>query len=156
MPMNETSVVQPRPARSDEANALRQLVTDAYSRYIARMGKPPGPMLDDYARRIADGQAWVLDVEGVIAGLIVLEKDGDTLLLDNVAVSPAAQGKGYGRTLIAFAEQEARRLGYAELRLYTNVLMTENIALYERLGFRQTGRISEKGFERVYMAKTLG
>jgi ribosomal protein S18 acetylase RimI-like enzyme len=34
--------------------------------------------------------------------------------------------------------------------------MTENIALYERLGFRQTGRISEKGFERVYMANTLG
>jgi ribosomal protein S18 acetylase RimI-like enzyme len=156
MPMNETSDLQPRPARSDEANALRQLVTDAYAPYIARMGKPPGPMLDDYARRIADGQAWVLDVDGAIAGLVVLEEDGDTLLLDNVAVSPAAQGKGYGRILIAFAEEEARRLGYAELRLYTNVLMTENIALYERLGFRQTGRISEKGFERVYMAKTLG
>jgi ribosomal protein S18 acetylase RimI-like enzyme len=156
MPMNETSDLQPRPARSDEANALRQLVTDAYAQYIARMGKPPGPMLDDYARRIADGQAWVLDVDGAMAGLVVLEEDGDTLLLDNVAVSPAAQGKGYGRILIAFAEEEARRLGYAELRLYTNVLMTENIALYERLGFRQTGRISEKGFERVYMAKTLG
>ena len=156
MPMNNTSVIQPRPARSDEANALRQLVTDAYTQYIARMGKPPGPMLDDYSRRIADGQAWVIDVNGVIAGLIVLEADSDALLLDNVAVSPAAQGKGYGRTLIAFAEQEARRLGYGELRLYTNVLMTENIALYERLGFRQTKRISEKGFERVYMVKTLG
>jgi len=154
--MNETSVARPRPARSDEADALRQLVTDAYTQYIPRMGTPPGPMLDDYARRIADGQAWVLDAGGAIVGLIVLEEDGDTLLLDNVAVSPAAQGKGYGRTLIAFAEEEARRLGHAELRLYTNVLMTENIALYERLGFRQAERVSEKGFERVYMVKPLG
>lgn len=155
MSQNHASVALPRLARGDEASALRQLVADAYTHYIARMGKPPGPMLDDYARRIADGQAWVLDVDGSMAGLIVLEPDGDSLLLDNVAVSPAAQGKGYGRTLIAFAEAEARRLGYTELRLYTNVHMTENIALYERLGFRQTGRISEKGFERVYMAKTL-
>jgi ribosomal protein S18 acetylase RimI-like enzyme len=113
-------------------------------------------MLDDYDRRIADGQAWVLEVDGVIAGLLVLEEEGDTLLLDNVAVSPAAQGKGYGRKLMAFAEQEARRRGHAQLRLYTNVLMTENIALYERLGFRQTERVSEKGFERLYMLKTLG
>ncbi len=34
--------------------------------------------------------------------------------------------------------------------------MTENIALYGRLGFRGTGRVNEKGFERVYMAKVLG
>lgn len=33
--------------------------------------------------------------------------------------------------------------------------MTENIALYTRLGFKETGRICEKGFERVYMAKPL-
>jgi hypothetical protein len=34
--------------------------------------------------------------------------------------------------LIAFAEVEAQRLGHAELRLYTHVTMTENIALYAR------------------------
>jgi hypothetical protein len=33
--------------------------------------------------------------------------------------------------------------------------MTENIALYGRVGFRETARVSEKGFERVYMAKAL-
>ncbi len=153
--MQDISLGCPCLACGEEADALRQLVTDAYTHYIERMGKAPGPMLDDYARRVADGQAWVLEVSQAIAGLIVLEGDGDTLLLDNVAVSPAAQGKGYGRTLIAFAE-EARRHGHAELRLYTNVLMTENIALYERLGFRKAERVSEQGFERLYMTKTLG
>ena len=64
-------------------------------------------MLDDYARRVADGHAWVLEINQAIAGLIVLEDDGNTMLIDNVAVSPGAQGKGYGRTLIVLAEEEA-------------------------------------------------
>lgn len=145
-----------RPARPEDADAARQLVLDAYGRYVARMGKPPGPMLDDYDRRIADGQAWVLEKDGRLAGVLVLEDaPGGALLLDNVAVAPSAQGNGHGRALMAFAEEEARRRGCTELRLYTNVLMVENIALYGRLGFQETGRVSEKGYERVYMAKVL-
>ncbi len=66
------------------------------------------------------------------------------------------QGQGLGRRLVAFAESEARRLGYAELRLYTHATMTENIALYTRLGFCETGRGREAGYDRVFMAKRLG
>jgi ribosomal protein S18 acetylase RimI-like enzyme len=88
--------------------------------------------------------------------VLVLENvEGGALLLDNVAVAPAAQGQGYGRALVGFAEAEARRRGHAQLRLYTHVLMTENLALYRRLGFEETGRITEKGYERVYMAKRV-
>jgi GNAT superfamily N-acetyltransferase len=143
-----------RPARPEDADAVRRLVQDAYGHHLARMGKPPGPMLDDYVRRIADGQAWVLEDAGELAGVLVLEDaEGGALLLDNVAIAPSAQGKGYGRALVGFAEAEARRRGHGEVRLYTNVLMAENLALYGRLGFRETGRVSEKGYERVYMAK---
>ena len=87
-----------RSARPEDTSAVRQLVQDAYGHYVARMGKPPGPMLDDYDRRIADGQAWVLEDEDRLAGVLVLEDvSGGALLLDNVAVAPSAQGKGYGR-----------------------------------------------------------
>jgi ribosomal protein S18 acetylase RimI-like enzyme len=145
-----------RPARTEDAEAVRQLVDAAYRGYTTRLGKPPGPMLDDYRRRIADRQTWVLEDGGALAGVLVLEEtEGSALLLDNVAVAPSAQGRGHGRALIAFAETEARRRGCTELRLYTHVLMTENQALYTRLGFRETGRISEKGYDRVYMAKAL-
>lgn len=62
------------------------------------MGKPPGPMLDDYAQRIADGQAWVLEENGRLAGVLILEDaPGGALLLDNVAVAPCVQGRGHGR-----------------------------------------------------------
>lgn len=144
-----------RHARPAEADAVRDIVDAAYRHYIARMGKAPGPMLDDYARRIADKQVWVLDEDGRILGILVLEEHNGGFLLDNIAVAPDAQGGGHGRTLIAFAEAEARRRGYREIHLYTHVLMTENQALYKRLGFVETGRVSEKGFDRVYMAKAL-
>ncbi len=158
--MTETAAVAgpaaPRPAHADEAGAVGRIVTAAYSHYIARMGKPPGPMLDDYARRIADGQVWVIEAGGAIQGVVVLENQGqDALLLDNVAVANEAQGQGIGRRLIGFAESEARRRGLPCVRLYTHVTMTENLALYLRLGFAEIGRGSEKGFDRIFMEKPV-
>jgi ribosomal protein S18 acetylase RimI-like enzyme len=145
-----------RPARPHEADAVAQLVTEAYRPYIARIGRKPGPMLDDYAALIAEGSVWVGEDAAGLFGALVLLENAEGFLLDNVAVSPTRQKQGHGRTLIAFAETEARRRGWPEIRLYTHVQMTENIALYTRLGFVETGRVSEKGFDRVYMAKALG
>ena len=145
-----------RPAHAEDVDAVNQLVHEAYGHYVARLGKQPGPMLDDYARRIADEQVWMLEDEGTLAGILVLEDaEGGALLLDNIAVAPNAQGKGHGRTLVAFAETEARRRGHSQLQLYTHVLMTENLAIYSRLGFEETHRVTEKGYDRVYMTKRL-
>ncbi|WP_431283521.1 GNAT family N-acetyltransferase [Humitalea sp. 24SJ18S-53] len=139
-----------RPALPGDAPACTALVAAAYTPWIARIGRAPGPMLDDMAARIAAGQCWVLDDEG-IAGLVVLEAKPDGLWLDNVAV--ARPGRGIGRQLIDFAEAEAQRRGYDRLRLYTHVLMTENRALYARLGYVETALFTEAGFERVAMEK---
>ena len=144
-----------RPAHPDDTEAVRDVVHTAYAHYVPRIGKPPGPMLDDYAQRIAAAQTWVLDDAGRIVGILVLEEGADGFLLDNIAVLPECQGKGFGRAMIVAAEAEARRRGYREIRLYTHVLMTENIALYRRGGFVETHRISEKGYDRVYMTKRL-
>jgi len=38
-----------RSADTADVPVIEQIVHDAYQHYIARMGKPPGPMLDDYA-----------------------------------------------------------------------------------------------------------
>lgn len=77
------------------------------------------------------------------------------MLLDNVAVDPIRQGSGVGRKLLAFAEQAALKAGYRSIRLYTNEAMTENIALYARIGYVETHRGEEKGLRRVYMTKQL-
>lgn len=144
-----------RSADLAEASAVREIVDAAYRSYIPRIGKPPGPMLDDYAKRISDGQVWVLAGSDGIVGILVLEETPEGFLLDNIAVAPGHQGKGYGRTLLEFAEAQAVQRGWREIRLYTNALMTENIALYHRIGYLETARLTEKGFDRVYMTKCL-
>lgn len=141
---------QLRLARPDEAPALRDLVRAAYAHYVPRIGREPFPMTDDYAARIAAGQAWWVPGQAV---LVLVDEAG--LLIDNIAVAEAARGQGLGRALIAFAEAEARRRGHARLWLYTNELMVENLALYARLGFSETHRETQKEFRRVFMEKRL-
>ena len=144
-----------RPAKGDEADAVRDVVLAAYQRYVAVIGTAPGPMLDDYAARVAAGQVWVLpDTDGT-AGVLVLEDGPDCFLLDNIAVRPDRQGLGFGRQLLDFAEAEAVRCGWNAVTLYTNALMVQNIAIYAGRGYVETGRRTEKGFERVYMEKPL-
>jgi GNAT superfamily N-acetyltransferase len=144
-----------RRARPEEAEAVAAIVDAVYRHYIPRIGKKPGPMLDDYTKRTAAGDVWVLVDGGAINGILVLEETSDGFLLDNIAVVPERQGKGDGRALLEFAEAEATRRGWKEIRLYTHVLMTENIALYQRIGYVEAGRVTEKGFDRVYMMKRL-
>jgi ribosomal protein S18 acetylase RimI-like enzyme len=146
-----------RRAWPEDRAAVERIVHDAYSIYIERIGKPPGTMLDDYGALIAEGAVNVLEeADGTIAAILVLRPKTDHLLLDNIAVRPDLQGRGFGRQLIAVAEDETRRLGHDELRLYTHEKMTENFALYKRLGFVETGRGREAGYDRVFMTKRLG
>ena len=152
MRVNEPRI---RPATIADLPAIANIVDQAYRHYIARIGKPPGPMLDDYAARVSEGAVWVLEEAGVIAAIIVLLPAPNYLLLDNIAVSPARQGLGLGRRLLAFAEAEALRRGYREIRLYTHETMVENQRLYASIGYEETGRGTEAGYDRVFMRKQL-
>ena len=86
-----------RAATAADVSAIMEIVYQAYRHYIARMGKPPGPMLDDYAARVLEGVVWVLEEGAAVVGIIVLLPAPDYLLLDNIAVAPTRQGLGLGR-----------------------------------------------------------
>lgn len=145
-----------RSARTADRAAVEEIVRAAYAPYVERIGKPPGPMLDDYGERIAEGAVSVAEApDGTLQAIVVLLPQPDHLLLDNIAVHPGRQGQGVGRRLVAFAESEARRRGFGELRLYTHEKMTENIRFYRRFGFIETGRGREAGYDRVFMTKRL-
>jgi GNAT superfamily N-acetyltransferase len=91
-----------------------------------------------------------------LIGLLILRvTDDGALMVENVAVDPPAQGRGLGRALLAFAEQQARERGIGELRLYTHERMRSNIELYSRLGWTEYERLTEHGFARVFMRKPL-
>jgi ribosomal protein S18 acetylase RimI-like enzyme len=144
-----------RPARPSEAAELSRLARNAYAHYVERMGREPGPMGEDYAALVDAGLVWVAENDGVLVGLVVLKVESDHVLLDNVAVSPGAQGLGIGGQLLAFTDDQAHALGLDEVRLYTNETMTENIAYYRRHGFVETHRATDRGFHRVFFIKRL-
>lgn len=144
-----------RLALAADREAVEGIVRSAYTPYVARMGRAPGPMLDDYGALIAAERVHVIERDGVVRGVLVLIAEAGTMLLDNVAVDPAAQGGGLGRRMLAFAEEAARAAGFGSIRLYTNEAMTENVRLYARLGWVETHRGEEDGFRRVYFSKRL-
>lgn len=142
-----------RPAEPADAEQIKACVDAAYGPYVARIGRPPAPMLADYAALIAEGKVHVTG--SPIAGLIVFYPRGELLHVENVAVSPEAHGKGLGRSLMDHAEVAAARLRLSAVELYTHQLMTENIAYYGRLGYREIRRGVEDGFQRVWFRKAV-
>jgi ribosomal protein S18 acetylase RimI-like enzyme len=144
-----------RPAREDEAAAVAALVEAAFARHVEAVGRRPMPMDDDHAARIAAGQQWVREGDDGLSSSIVLVDAGDHLVVNNVAVAPSCQGRGLGRELLAFAEAEARRRGFREVRLHTNAAMADNIAMYPKLGYTLVGRETRGGFHRVLFVKAL-
>ncbi|TCC64397.1 N-acetyltransferase [Kribbella pittospori] len=142
-----------RPATAEDADAVTTIVTTAFEGYIPRMGVAPIPMVMDYRAAIAAGKVWVTGEP--IAGLVLLEDEPDSLLLDVLAVSPDAQGRGIGAALLAFTEVEARARGFDRITLYTNAAMTENIAYYPRHGYVETGRETVEDRHRVFFRKDL-
>lgn len=144
-----------RPATERDADAVAACVCAAYRRYVRRIGKRPGPMRADYRRVVAERSVTLAEENGKIVGVLVTGPARRGFLLDNVAVHPAVQGRGVGRALLRHAEAEAKGAGHRAVWLYTHERMTENRALYERIGYIEVSRRTEHGFPRVYMRKRL-
>lgn len=144
-----------RKALPADAPAVTALVHAAYAPWVAVIGAIPGPMLCDYAQMIADHFVTVREDDAGLRQVSVLILQDDAVLIDNIAVRPDLQGKGLGPMMIEMAEINARMYGFPKTRLYVHEKMTRNIALYERLGYVITKRVTEHGLCRVYMEKAL-
>ena len=146
---------EPRRARASDVEAITSLVRTAYAKYVPRMGTEPMPMRADYGEAVRRHQVWVVEEGGGLIAVLELVPQVDHLLVENVAVDPARQGRGLGRRLMAFAETEALRQGLPEMRLYTAEAMTGNIGLYARMGYAETERKTVHDIPRVYMSKRI-
>ncbi len=148
-------VARLRTATAADVPALAELVRAAYGHYVERLGGPPRPMTDDYAEVVRTHDVTVAEAGGEIAGLIVVAAGDEGFLVDNVAVAPAHQGRGVGRALLEHAEAAARGAGFDWIYLYTHELMTENQALYARIGYVEYARRLHGDARLVYMRKAL-
>jgi ribosomal protein S18 acetylase RimI-like enzyme len=149
------SEVATRPAKPEDAPGIAACVCEAYVHYIERIGKQPGPMLEDYAEVVNQFQAHVAVAGSKVVGAIVLKITDEGFYLDNVAVRPSVKGRGVGRLLLELADAEARRQGYKSIYLATHELMIENRALYARVGYVEYDRRVVNGYPRVFFRKAL-
>lgn len=157
-----------RQAQPSDCAAIAACARAAYHHYINRIGKPPAPMIADFATQISENKVQVLTVERQVVGYVVSyprSKENVTanepadgrcaFFLENIAVDPSQQRSGYGALLLSQVEVMARESGCSCIELYTNEMMVENLSWYASLGFTETGRRFEAGFNRVYMRLDL-
>ncbi len=112
-------------------------------------------MLDDYSEVINARQVLVAERGNAILGILVMDITDEGFYLENVAVVPQARGGGVGRLLLQRAEEEARRQDFDSIYLATHEKMTENQALYLKIGYVVYDHRVINGYPRVFFRKKL-
>lgn len=144
-----------RLATPDDVEIVTSLTRAAYAKWVPVIGREPLPMKADYAVAIRDHRIDLLCNGADVAALIETILRPEDLLIENVAVAPRFQKRGYGRRLLAHAEQLARQGGLSDIRLYTNAKFEANLSLYESLGYEVEREEPFLGGTTVYMLKRV-
>ncbi len=143
-------------AKAEDESSLERLLETAFVDYAQALGREwsgPYPWLPE-----AIAQGRVLWVDGA-KGCAVIDRDGDALKIDQIAIDPAHQGRGTGRRAMEALEELAIRAGFAQITLFTAQVHTNLVAFYSSLGYRVTDiRPPESGKDdipRIHMSKLL-
>jgi len=90
----------------------------------------------DYAR--PRGRLWIAMVEREAAGCVGLRPfDQSSCEMKRLYIRPIHRRQGIGKHLALTAIETAKKIGYRRLYLDTLASMTEAIALYRTLGFKE-------------------
>jgi GNAT superfamily N-acetyltransferase len=149
------SNIEIRPAILEDAAGIRALTRAAYAKWVPLIGREPLPMQADYVRAVAEHTIDLLIVGGALAGLVETILRPDHLWIENVAVAPEQQGRGFGRLLLDYVERRALQSGRTQIRLLTNQAFEANLALYAKLGYAVDRTESFRGGIVVHMSKRI-
>lgn len=138
-----------RPATPADIPAVRALVESAYRGDDARQGWTHeadllgGQRIDEegLAELIADPKhRLLLGFEGDrLVATVNVSRDTVYAHLGLLSVDPRLQAGGYGRRMIAAAEDEARAMGCRMIEMDVIRQRTELVAYYMRRGYASTG-----------------
>jgi GNAT superfamily N-acetyltransferase len=109
------------------------------------------PTEDILRKDIAQGDLFIIIDEEEIMGIIALtyneepqyididwgDKDGKALEVHRMGVHPEHQGKGFGKRMLEFAEDYAKKNGYSSIRMDTYIINKNMIGLIEQTGYRR-------------------
>ena len=138
------SAVRIRKAKLRDAAAIGSLLYESFLEY-ERAYTPEAfhvttPEKREIERRIKHWTVWVALHANVIVGTVSAHSEGETLHIRSMAVRPSMRGRGIGKLLLQRVEKFASANRYKCLILNTTPFLASAIRLYERFGFRATGR----------------
>jgi GNAT superfamily N-acetyltransferase len=85
-----------------------------------------------------DGRFYLVHYGGQIAGVGCLKKlDKDIAEIQRMYVSPIFRGKGIGRVIVVRLIDDARSIGYRQLKLESLKFLEAAHSLYRSVGFRE-------------------
>ncbi|WP_406509680.1 GNAT family N-acetyltransferase [Streptomyces sp. NBC_00212] len=142
-----------RDATEADVEALVPLIESAYRGDSSRAGWTTEADILQGQRTDPDGVRAVITTpgsklltverDGVLVACCQLEHRGDAAYFGMFAVSPALQGAGLGKQIIAEAERTVHaEWGVREMHMTVISVRDELIAFYERRGYRRTGRMT--------------
>lgn len=95
----------------------------------------------------------LIEEEKMLACVIATPINAELTKLRQMAVDPGHQGKGLGRQLMAFAEQQLQKLGYQKIELHARETA---IDFYRKLGYQTVGdSFIEQTIPHIKMSKSL-
>ncbi|WP_328498097.1 GNAT family N-acetyltransferase [Streptomyces sp. NBC_00414] len=142
-----------RDAVDSDVDALVALIESAYRGDSSRAGWTTEADILEGQRTDPEGvlavikspESRLLTVErdGVVVACCQLEHRGTHAYFGMFAVSPALQGAGLGKVIIAEAERLAKETwGATEMHMTVISVRDDLIAWYERRGYRRTGKMT--------------
>lgn len=160
--MTPTNTLTPTLRRYEpgDREAVRNLHNEALHEVGAHLGDGPWDSDLDAIESVylqAGGEFLVGIVEREIVAMGALRRDPDgRAWITRMRVSPRLQGRGIGQTLLDALHGRAAELGHETLHLDTTVGQIAAQRLYERNGYRETGRGRVGPFECLYYERKSG
>ncbi|TCM41910.1 tRNA (adenosine(37)-N6)-threonylcarbamoyltransferase complex ATPase subunit type 1 TsaE [Kribbella sp. VKM Ac-2568] len=140
-------------ATAEHVEEIVDVIHHAFS--ARRVLDPPSTALSENATTVAAAVAahggLLVLIDGVPAGAMLFEVDGDVLGLRRVSVNPRFQGRGVASAMVGCAEDTARKRGLRRVRLIARVELPDTVEFWRRRGYS----VVDRGGQNLIYAKAM-
>jgi GNAT superfamily N-acetyltransferase len=136
MPARIDTNISLRQAAPADAALIRRITHAAWTGRVDPSSSAYRETEDEIAQQIAEGGAFIMDIDGEPAGSIRYSPIPNAWEVRRMGVAPPWRGKGYAGLLMDAVVEHARRHGISDLRLAVRYDQPRLIGYYRTLGFQ--------------------